>query len=65
MKLDYKKKQIQSKYRKLSREKNSKKHKREIFITIILLIAILLLALLFDDPFDLVPDHRIKIEKVE
>ena len=65
MKQDFKKKQIQTKYRKkLSRGKNSKSHKREILITSILLIIILLIALLFDDPFNFVPDHPTNIEIV-
>ena len=64
MKQDFKKRQIQAKYRKLSHEKNSKNHKREILITSILLIVILLIALLFDDPFNFVPEHPINIEIV-
>ncbi|MGV3464375.1 MAG: hypothetical protein ACO1OT_03665 [Heyndrickxia sp.] len=49
MKLDFKKKKIQMKYKEQFQNKQTKKHTKEIIITVCLLFVLLLLYILFKD----------------
>ncbi|KQL54083.1 hypothetical protein AN964_11645 [Heyndrickxia shackletonii] len=49
MKLDFKKKKIQLKYKEQFQNKQTKKHSKEILITVCLMVILLLMYILFKD----------------
>ncbi|PAQ15015.1 hypothetical protein CD798_08200 [Bacillaceae bacterium SAOS 7] len=66
VKLDFKKKKLQIKYREKLREKHDQNFKKEILIVSIMAVIILLSYLLFKDIlFKPEQDPLIKIEKVK
>lgn len=65
MKLDFKKKKIQMKYKEQFQNKQTKLHAKEILVTVILLVILLLLYILFKDIFfKHSPERIIKIREV-